>query len=167
MTELKQKISTSDTLLVRERAIKIDPTYFQRDSAIKQLANEFGYTELAIRNFVLCDSEVNFPLTPQSLNRKQRREKAVIKYLLIFCSVAVVIALVVSQMPYRNVPTTSPVPSVFDTSATQSSGSSKYGSCEATLQPKLEACLEVQPQENWGLCRATYLGALEECMKRK
>jgi hypothetical protein len=167
MTELKRKISTSDTHLIRERAIKMDPTYFQGDIAIRQLASEFGYTELAIRNFVACDHEVKFPLYPQSLNRKQRREKAAIKYLLILCGLAVVVVLVVSQMPYPYLPTTDTASSIARSSETLPSESSNYGTCEATLRPKLAACLEVQPEENWGLCRATYLGALEECVGKK
>ena len=39
-----------------------------------------------------------------------------------------------------------------------------YKSCEATLKPKLEQCLAVQPEANWGLCREAYLKEFDHCM---
>ena len=166
MAELKRKISASDMTLIRERGLKMDPTYFQRDAAIKQLAKEFDYTELVVRNFVATDHELNFPLFSTDLSRKQRREKAVIKYLLIFGALATVVFLIVVQMPYLSVQSTDTSTSIPTTSTGSTSQNSNFESCKATLQPKMEKCLEVQPEENWGLCKATYFGAIEECMAR-
>lgn len=41
--------------------------------------------------------------------------------------------------------------------------SGAYKGCEARVKPKFESCLEVQPEENWGACRAAYLDELDEC----
>jgi len=43
--------------------------------------------------------------------------------------------------------------------------SGKFEQCEARLKPKLEQCLEVQPEENWGLCRAAVNSDFERCMQ--
>jgi hypothetical protein len=41
--------------------------------------------------------------------------------------------------------------------------SDTYAQCEARLKPKLEQCLQVQPESSWGLCRTAYLDDMQRC----